>query len=205
MHLTILHFNDVVSSFRCESRPEGTSVDAEINHAQYHISDSELVAKFASVLADPSLVAHDDRDCAENILRVFSGDAFSPSLEAAVLRGDHMAPLLSSLNLDVACYGNHDFDFGEERLLELNKNISFPWTLANAVAPATVEGQHRLLAGAKEYVVKELSGYKIGLFGLAGTYVFTTRYGTVPEAVNLLIPRAVTGRPTASIYQNARL
>lgn len=135
---------------------------------QYHISDSELVAKFASVLADPSCATGDDKPSGP-ILRVFSGDAFSPSLEAAVLRGDHMAPLLDSLDIDVGCYGNHDFDFGQDRLVELTSQIRFPWTLANAVAPGhDAEGHGRLLAGAQEYVIKEVAGYKLGFFGLAG-------------------------------------
>ncbi|KAM3551676.1 hypothetical protein ARSEF4850_007759 [Beauveria asiatica] len=146
MDLTILHFNDV-----------------------YHIADSELVAKFASVLADPSHVTGEDSSSSGLVLRVFSGDAFSPSLEAAVLRGDHMAPLLNGLNIDVACYGNHDFDFGEHRLMELTSQIAFPWTLANVVAPTQdARGGGRLLAGAHEYVIKNVSGYKLGFFGLAG-------------------------------------
>ncbi|KAM3432851.1 hypothetical protein NHJ13734_006702 [Beauveria thailandica] len=148
MDLTILHFNDV-----------------------YHIADSELVAKFASVLADPSHVTGEDSSSSGLVLRVFSGDAFSPSLEAAVLRGDHMAPLLNGLNIDVACYGNHDFDFGEHRLMELTSQIAFPWTLANVVAPTQDAGGGggRLLAGAHEYVIKNVAGYKLGFFGLAGS------------------------------------
>ncbi|OAA54687.1 5'-nucleotidase [Cordyceps fumosorosea ARSEF 2679] len=159
MELTILHFNDV-----------------------YHISDSELVAKFASVLSNPSHVTGDSSAQSGPILRVFSGDAFSPSLEAAVLRGDHMAPLLDGLGIDVACYGNHDFDFGEDRLVELASQITFPWTLANAVAPTQDgEGHGRLLAGAHEYVIKEVAGYKLGFFGLSGSTL------SGPERVDLLL------------------
>ncbi|TQV93829.1 2,3-cyclic-nucleotide 2-phosphodiesterase [Cordyceps javanica] len=147
MDLTILHFNDV-----------------------YHISDSELVAKFASVLEDPRHASDNGKPSRGPILRIFSGDAFSPSLEAAVLRGDHMAPLLDGLGIDVACYGNHDFDFGEDRLVELISQTRFPWTLANAVAPTQdAQGHGRLLAGAREYVIKEVAGYKLGFFGLAGS------------------------------------
>ncbi len=140
---------------------------------QYHISDSSLVAKFATVLADPSHVMGDElctnKNGGNHTLRIFSGDAFSPSLEAAVLRGDHMAPVLDSLNIDVACYGNHDFDFGEDRLVEIAQQTCFPWTLANAVAGDGSAGQGRLLAGAHRYVIKEIAGYRIGFFGLAGT------------------------------------
>lgn len=75
-----------------------------------------------------------------------------------------MAPVLDGLGIDVACYGNHDFDFGEARLVELTRQTRFPWLLANAVS---ADGS-RLLAGAREYAVKEVAGYRIGFFGLAG-------------------------------------
>jgi 2',3'-cyclic-nucleotide 2'-phosphodiesterase (5'-nucleotidase family) len=102
-------------------------------------------------------------------LRVFSGDAFSPSLEASVLRGDHMTELLNALQIDVACYGNHDFDFGEARLADLSERTNFPWTLANVVRKPQIKGHGQLLARSHEYVIKEAAGYRIGFFGLAGT------------------------------------
>lgn len=40
-------------------------------------------------------------------LTIFSGDAFSPSLEASILKGEHMGPLLDFVGVDLACYGNH--------------------------------------------------------------------------------------------------
>lgn len=137
------------------------------------------MAKFATVLSDPRhVIGHGHNQDSQagkasaHSIRVFSGDAFSPSLEAAVLRGDHMAPLLDALDIDVACYGNHDFDFGEERLVEIVQHTSFPWTLANAVksvGDCPTSRQASLLAGAREYVTKEVSGFKLGFFGLAGT------------------------------------
>jgi 2',3'-cyclic-nucleotide 2'-phosphodiesterase (5'-nucleotidase family) len=43
----------------------------------------------------------------DGALTVFSGDAFSPSLEASILKGEHMGPLLDFVGVDIACYGNH--------------------------------------------------------------------------------------------------
>ncbi|KAI1452114.1 Metallo-dependent phosphatase-like protein [Annulohypoxylon moriforme] len=111
---------------------------------------------------------------------IFSGDVFSPSLEAAMLRGSHMIPLLNGMNVDLGCFGNHDFDFGEDRLLELSANTDFPWVLSNATRYQTiddlihdsVEGKLRqdaLLGGARLYHTAILQGYKVGFFGLAGT------------------------------------
>lgn len=164
---------------------------------QYHISNTKLIARFATVLANPDyyLPSEDNTpssfssssssspDSNKNTLRIFSGDAFSPSLEAAVLRGDHMAPVLDSLGIDAACYGNHDFDFGETRLVELAKQETrFPWLLANAVSEKE-GGDCRLLAGAREYLVKEVAGCRIGFFGLAGTYGHTFFFKTTGRIV----------------------
>ena len=60
--------------------------------------------------------------------------------------------------------GNHDFDFGEDRLNELSALCNFPFLLSNAFHPTG-----KLLAAAKEYVIREHLGYRIGFFGLAGT------------------------------------
>jgi 2',3'-cyclic-nucleotide 2'-phosphodiesterase (5'-nucleotidase family) len=124
------------------------------------------------VFTNPDYISEDSPSSSglhnNNIPRIFSGGAFSPSLEAAVLRGGHMAPVLDGLGVDAACYGNHDFDFGEMRLAELARQTRFPWLLANAVSGK--DGNRRLLAGAREYLVKEVAGYRIGFFGLAGRY-----------------------------------
>ena len=45
-------------------------------------------------------------------LLLFAGDVFNPSVESSVTRGSHMVPVLNMLGIDVACIGNHDFDFG---------------------------------------------------------------------------------------------
>jgi len=82
-----------------------------------------------------------------------------------------MTDLLNSLQIDIGCYGNHDFDFGEARLVELSGRNTFPWTLANAVRKqhhVEEHGGRLLLAEAHEFVVKEVAGYRVGFFGLAG-------------------------------------
>ncbi|KAH7929948.1 Metallo-dependent phosphatase [Leucogyrophana mollusca] len=119
----------------------------------YHVNQPTVLARFA----------HDFRNAAD-CLKVFSGDAFGPSLESSVLKGEHIVPVLNHLSIDVACYGNHDFDFGAEKLTELSTKCNFPWLLSNAF---TSDG--RLLSSAREYVVRQYKGYKIGFFGLAGT------------------------------------
>ncbi|RJE20034.1 2,3-cyclic-nucleotide 2-phosphodiesterase [Aspergillus sclerotialis] len=145
--LRFIHFNDV-----------------------YHVPSAELFSRFIQL--KESFVG-------DGALTLFSGDAFSPSLEASILKGEHMGPLLNFAGVDVACYGNHglrtdlsDFDFGDARLIELSNQVDFPWVLSNAWhVPQNGQWleEGELLGRAKSYVVRELHGFRIGFFGLAGT------------------------------------
>ena len=40
-----------------------------------------------------------------NLITLFSGDAFNPSLESSITKGGHMVPVLNSLETDAACVG----------------------------------------------------------------------------------------------------
>jgi 5'-nucleotidase len=57
------------------------------------------------------------REIYPEALLVFSGDAFAPSKLSRVFRGKQMARCLKMLNIDVACYGNHDFDYSPDHSL----------------------------------------------------------------------------------------
>ncbi|KAK7467635.1 hypothetical protein VKT23_004689 [Stygiomarasmius scandens] len=122
----------------------------------YHINQPRILPRFSYFFQNTN----------ENHLTIFSGDAFSPSLESSLLKGEHMVPVLNHLGVDVGCYGNHDFDFGETQLVHLSSLCNFPWVLSNAFHDS---GEHRLLASAKEYHILTHKGYRIGFFGLAGS------------------------------------
>ncbi|RHZ55741.1 bifunctional metallophosphatase/5'-nucleotidase [Aspergillus thermomutatus] len=126
----------------------------------YHVNDVELISRFAGLI----------RSFDPKTLVIFSGDGFSPSLEASLLKGEHMVPFLNHLNVDVACYGNHDFDFGETRLMELSRKVHFPWALSN-VSRMTEDGDFSTepLACGERYIIRTVQGYKVGFIGLAGT------------------------------------
>lgn len=50
---------------------------------------------------------------------VFSGDAFAPSELSKVRKGWQMVHCLKKLAIDIACYGNHQFDYPLEHTMEL--------------------------------------------------------------------------------------
>ncbi|KAJ9284626.1 hypothetical protein DTO021C3_7753 [Paecilomyces variotii] len=126
----------------------------------YHVPSADLLSRFLHL--QKSFLKKEVTG--DNGLTIFSGDGFSPSLEASVLKGEHMGPVLDFVNVDVACYGNHDFDFGDTRLKHLSDGVGFPWVLSNAFHETG-----GLLGCAEEYVIREVNGIRVGFFGLAGT------------------------------------
>lgn len=52
---------------------------------------------------------HPAYDSQPQLLTLFSGDAFNPSLESAVTKGSHMVPVLNAVGVDVACVGVRTF------------------------------------------------------------------------------------------------
>lgn len=47
-------------------------------------------------------------------LVLFSGDAFSPSLLSGIYKGRQMVKCLNKMQIDAACFGNHEFDLEPE-------------------------------------------------------------------------------------------
>ena len=73
-----------------------------------------------------------------------------------------MVPVLNSLNINAACIGNHDFDFGEECLVELIKKTNFSWLISNFFDIKTNEP----MAKAESKKIIELNGLKIGIIAV---------------------------------------
>ncbi|KAL6233774.1 hypothetical protein BDW75DRAFT_241740 [Aspergillus navahoensis] len=129
----------------------------------YHIPPATLLTRFLNLQREFAA-----SNPASQTLTLFSGDAFSPSLEASVLKGEQVCPLLNLVGVDIGCYGNHDFDFGDARLIELSSQLKFPWLLSNV--SHLPRDRRRTLGSAQEYIVRDLeNGIRIGFIGLAGT------------------------------------
>ena len=61
---------------------------------------------------------YQERAAAEGIeyLTLFSGDLLGPSLISTMFEGEQMVTSFNKCNVDVACIGNHDLDFGIEQM-----------------------------------------------------------------------------------------
>ncbi|KAL2891757.1 Trifunctional nucleotide phosphoesterase proteinYfkN [Ceratocystis lukuohia] len=148
-YVRLLHYNDVYHLEQSSAEPVGG------------------LARFVSVV-------NEYRESAETktagLVTVFSGDAFNPSLESSLAAdtaalGEHMVPVLNTIGTDVACVGNHDFDFGVAQFSHLTSKCTFPWLLANVFDPAL--GDNIPLGGAKQtHWITTPTGVKIAFLGL---------------------------------------
>jgi 5'-nucleotidase len=94
-----------------------------------------------------------------NTLFLLAGDTLSPSVASSFYRGRQMIDLWNAVRLDVATLGNHEFDFGPQVLRERMAESRFPWLAANVKERSGRDF-------APEFVVREVGGVKLGIFGL---------------------------------------
>ncbi|KGK88941.1 5'-nucleotidase [Desulfosporosinus sp. HMP52] len=108
-----------------------------------------------------------------NTLVLDAGDTFHGQTVATLLRGESIAKLMNIMGYDAMTPGNHDFNYGYQRLLELDEITNFPILSANV---KTVDGTRVLTP----FVIKEVEGIKIGIIGLSTP---ETAYKTHPKNV----------------------
>ncbi len=134
INLTILHTNDMHSRIKGDESVIG-------------------LAKLATLVKDLKKEN-------PNLLLLDAGDTFHGLPIITVSRGEAMVDLMNKLGYEAMVPGNHDLNYGYDRLVELSKLADFPILAANIIPK---QGNMDL----KEYTIKEIDGVKIGIFGLA--------------------------------------
>lgn len=108
-----------------------------------------------------------------NVMVVDAGDTLHGQPFATISKGESIIKVMNAVGYDVMTPGNHDFNYGQERLVELAKYAEFPIISANVIKQ---DGTTLL----ESYVIKEVGGLKIGIFGLSTP---ETAYKTNPKNV----------------------
>lgn len=98
----------------------------------------------------------------KNTLWLDAGDTFHGMPIINISKGKNMVNLLNIANLDAMTLGNHDFNYGIPRLLELTKAAKFDVLAANVVYRADDKNIF------KQYKIYKLkNGVKVGVIGLS--------------------------------------
>jgi 5'-nucleotidase len=81
---------------------------------------------------------------------------------SSIFQGSQMVAGLNAIGLDLATFGNHEFDFGPDVTRQRMQESRFIWVSANVLDPAT----GLPLGGAVPFIVRQLGGVRVAIFGL---------------------------------------
>jgi 2',3'-cyclic-nucleotide 2'-phosphodiesterase (5'-nucleotidase family) len=108
-----------------------------------------------------------------NVLVLDAGDTLHGQAIATLSRGESIVRLMNAVGYAAMAPGNHDFNYGYERLAELAELADYPILAANVVK----EDGSRLL---DPYAIIEIAGLRVGIIGLATS---DTTFKTHPDNV----------------------
>lgn len=147
--LTIVHLNDVHGRVELDER------ETAIGYARLKTKVDEL------------------RKENPNLLLLNAGDTLHGTTLVNVTKGETMVDLMNLVGFDAMVPGNHDFNYGYDRLLELKERAKFPIVGSNIVKESDGSSDF------EPYVIKKLeNGLTVGIFGL-GTE--ETKYKSHPD------------------------
>lgn len=129
-----------------------------------------------------------------NTLVVDAGDTLHGQTFATISKGESILDLMNAIGYDVMTPGNHDFNYGQERLLELTGYANFPIISSNLVKS---DGTTLL----DPYIIKEIGGLRIGIFGLSTP---ETAYKTNPlnvEGLTFANPAEISKKMVAELEE----
>ena len=110
-----------------------------------------------------------------NVLILDAGDSLHGQTVTNLSKGESMVNIMNAVGYNAMAPGNHEFNFGVERLLELSEMMEFPLLAANV---KTAEGDNVF----QSYEIFAMNGITVGVFGLI-----------TPETLTKVDPRIVAG------------
>lgn len=134
-----------------QAAPEITIFHTNDVHGRYDSSDGIGYAMVADFVRDA-------REGGENVLLLDAGDAFHGTVFANMLRGEGIVEIMNAMGYDAMAVGNHDFNYGYDRLKELEELASFPLLSSNILKE---DGSHAFTP----YTVVTVGDTHVGIVG----------------------------------------
>lgn len=101
-----------------------------------------------------------------HVVLVDNGDSIQGEPMGTMTTGEANIELMNAVGYDIAIPGNHEFDYGMERFLELTKKANFPYISCNF----NKEGELVF----EPYIIKEFDGVKIAFVGMTTPKTITS-------------------------------
>ena len=167
---------------------------AETDLTIFHTNVHGRVKVDAEIMGMPYLasVVNDYRSRGD-VLLLDAGDFLHGRPLVSKLEGESAIELMNYLGYEAMAPGNHDFNYGYQKTLELNEMMD------GSIIATNVTKDGELLFDP--YLIKEVDGKKIGIFGLATSDTYTS---THPDNVKGLefLDMIESSREYVDILQN---
>ncbi len=125
-------------------------------------------------IAQTAAIVRDFKKTDEATLWFDAGDTFHGQPVININQGLNMVPIMNFAGYDAMTPGNHDFNYGTERLKKLSELLNFPMLSANV----TYKDTGKLVF--EPYKIFKFKGIKVGVFGL-----------TTPETLFKVAPKMI--------------
>lgn len=125
-------------------------------------------------IAQLATVLNTARGQAEHSITAFGGDLAGGTLFGAVYRGEPFVDAFNKLGVDVAGFGQHDFDFGAKHTATLIERAQFPWISSNLA----LDNQPLSPDGTVAIVDR---GMRVGFLSITGNMATTAASAQVKE------------------------
>lgn len=89
-----------------------------------------------------------------NTIFTFGGDTLSPSVETRTYKGAQMIDAWNAVGIDLAVFGNHEFDVKTDVLLTRIKESHFQWLGSNVIDTRT----NKIFGDLPPFFIKEIGG-----------------------------------------------
>lgn len=166
--IVILHTNDVHARVRADEREKA------MGYGKIKSYKDELVKE------------------GKTVLMLDAGDTLHGTTFATISRGESIVKLLNEVGYDYMVPGNHDYNYGYQRLVELSKQGKFKTLASNVV---TEQGKRDFL----ENDIKEVDGVKIGFFGLSTPETYYKSHPSNTKGIVIANPIEVARQQVAAL------
>ncbi|MBO4219282.1 MAG: bifunctional metallophosphatase/5'-nucleotidase [Erysipelotrichaceae bacterium] len=129
----------------------------------FYTSDVHCGIKEEMSFAKLKALVDDTRAAHRNVALVDLGDYIQGGTYGTLTQGSLIIDLMNEMNYDLVTFGNHEFDYGMERLSELIAMAGFKTVATNV--RYTGSGRS-VFADIPEYVIMDFGGRKVAFIGV---------------------------------------
>lgn len=167
LRMTILHMNDHHSHLAAATFSHNV---AALGLATKNAADQPVASVNVSYGGFPMLASLFNQLAAQSVnpIKIHAGDAITGTLFYSLFNGAADAAMMNQICFDVFALGNHEFDSGDQGLVNFLDDLKSSACRTPVLAANVVPGANSPLKTGyiQPYVVREVQGQKVGFIGI---------------------------------------